>query len=227
VAAGVLAAGLAGAAPAAADTGSSGPVVTRAVVDVRPDGGRAAASVREEIVLSGVTAGATVRGKLARFDGVRVDGLTVTAAGRPVPLRYGGTGRVADVAFAAPGPGTVRLAVTYRVRGGPDAAELPLFVPAYPGAGAAARDVTFRYHIPDGYHLQGDPFPVAIGDSGTQTRELAGVPTFRDYRIGTARPGPVTPFNALAVVVIALIVVLSVVTFRYEARSGERGAAGV
>lgn len=226
----VLAAGLAGAAPAApaaAATGSTGPVVKNAVVDVRPGGGRTAASVHEEIVLGGVTDGRTVRGKLARFDGVRIDGLTITAAGRPAQLRYRDAGRVAGVSFPAPTSGTVRLVVTYRVHGGPDATELPLFVPAYPGSGAAARDVTFRYHIPDGYHLQGDPFPVAIGDTGTQTRELAGVPTFLDYRLGTARPGPITPFNALALAVIAVIVVLSVITFRYEARSARRSEANV
>lgn len=127
--------------------------------------------------------------------------------------------------FPSPTSGKLTYTVDYQVETAGGAHELPLLVPAY--ASGEKRVVAFSYHIPDGYHVQGSPFPIGIGTTGTQQRQLLGVPTFLDYRLGSEPPGPFTPFNLLGAAVIALVVGLSVVVIVREARANRRGAAHV
>ncbi|MQA96449.1 MAG: hypothetical protein GEV11_18030 [Streptosporangiales bacterium] len=54
--------------------------------------------------------------------------------------------------------GTLRLRVAYAVTGSARAPEVPLYVPAYPGAGTRA--VRLVYRVPAGRSVLGDPFPV-------------------------------------------------------------------
>lgn len=204
---------------------AEGAVLTAATVDVRPQPESSSASVREEISVSGVTEGEPVRNLLTRFDGVRVVGLTVTADGEPVEPQTGQDGDMTTVTFPSPVSGELTYTVSYRVETSAGAHELPLLVPPY--ASSERRVVAFSYRIPDGYHLQGSPFPVQIGETGNQERQLLGVPTFLDYRLGTEPPGPFTPVNLLGVTVVVLVAGLTVLVFVRDARAGRRGGRDV
>lgn len=181
--------------------------------------------MREEIVLGKVAEGATVRNLLTRFDGARVTDLEITVAGETVEPQSRQGERVTTLSFASPVSGELRYTVSYRVESADGVSKMPLLVPAY--AGDETRAVTFTYLIPDGYHLQGSPYPVGIGSTGTQTRKLLGVPTFLDYRLGQARTGPLTSFNVIGATVIAMIIALTVLVFLREARAGRRGDSHV
>jgi hypothetical protein len=207
--------------PAVAEQGD--PALKSAAIDVQPGATGSSTQVREMISLGNVERGIAIENKVPVLDGAEVSGITVVADGRPVQLDRQQATDVDTLSFSAPSSGALRYEVRYGVTGG--ASQVPIVVPAYPGADAKVVD--FRYHVPDGYYLQPDAFPAASGSTGTLTKQLTGVPTLIDYEIGTSPPGALNVDDVAGAAVIVLIAALSVWVFRREARDTEEGAAHV
>jgi hypothetical protein len=217
---GVVCLALLTAPPAASAQGTAGgePVLRQARVEVNPQPERHAATVDESFVIDGVAPGTPVEHVLATFPGVRISGLRVSVGAAPVPTTTTvGTG--ADtVAFTAPAhAGPLSYSIAYTVAQG-EQEHLPILVPGVPTNGS--RVVRLHYNVPDGYHVQGEPFPVVIGSSGHQQRDLIGVPSFLAYQLGREPSSGWSVFSWLGVLIIVLGVAMSAVVIVREARSG-------
>ncbi|GAB2963603.1 hypothetical protein LWP59_13780 [Amycolatopsis acidiphila] len=213
---GIACLALVAAPPTATAQGAAKPVLRQAQLEVTPAPQARTVTVTESITVDGVAAGSPIRHLVATFPGVRITGLRVSAGSAVVPTATA-TGAGADtISFPAPhaGPLSYDIAYTVEQRGGE---QVPILVPNVPTDGS--RVVRLRYHVPDGYHVQGEPFPVVIGSSGTQQRDLAGMPSFLAYRLGE-RPSSGWGFASWAGVLIILLgVAFSAVVMLRETRA--------
>lgn len=205
--------------PPATAQGAAKPVLRQAQLDVTPAPQARTVTVTESITIDGIAAGTPIRHLVAAFPEVQLTGLRVTTGSAAVrTTTVLGTG--ADtISFPAPHPGPLSYAIAYTVeqRGGD---RVPILVPDIPTDGSRA--VRLRYHVPDGYHVQGEPFPVVIGSSGTQQRDLAGLPSFLAYRLGERSSSGWGFASWAGVVIIVLGVAFSAVVMLRESRAGKR-----
>ncbi|KAA5837933.1 hypothetical protein F1721_00155 [Saccharopolyspora hirsuta] len=205
--------------PTATAQGTAEPVLRQAQLDVTPAPQARTVTVTESITVDGIAAGTPIRHLVAAFPEVRLTGLRVSAGSAVVPTTTV-TGTGADtISFPAPHAGPLSYVIAYTVeqRGGE---QVPILVPDVPTDGSRA--VRLRYHVPDGYHVQGEPFPVVIGSSGVQQRDLVGLPSFLAYRLGEH---PSSGWGAASwggVLIILLGVALSAVVMLRESRAGKR-----
>ncbi|AIJ23214.1 hypothetical protein [Amycolatopsis methanolica] len=199
---GIACLALVAAPPAATATAQgAGPVLRRAQLEVTPAPQARSVTVTESITVDDIAPGSPIRHLVAKFPGVEITGLRVSAGPAVLPTATT-TGAGADtISFPAPhaGPLSYDIAYTVSQHGGE---QVPILVPDAPTDGS--RVVRLRYQVPDGYHVQGEPFPVVIGSSGMQQRDLAGVPSFLAYRLGD-QPSSGRGFAGWAGVLIILL----------------------
>jgi len=207
-------------APAAAQAAGSGPTLERARIEITPDTGTGSTQVHASITLSGVRAGRRLKHLLPRFEGVGVGPLHVTSTRHRLHARSEPGHGSDTITFTAPTAGKLRYDVRYRVTPAHGQAKVPVIVPAYPGDGGKVARLI--YHVPKGYHVQGEPFPVVIGSTGSPSRDLAGVPSFVDYRISN-RPstGPGT-FTLVGLAIIVIGVTMSIIVMARDSRAARK-----
>lgn len=210
---------LPGTAAQAAPVGGK-PVLRAALIDITPEPSQQTATVRESLTVGGVPSGMPVKQILALFPGVQITGLRVMVGSSTMPVATTAGDHAQTIAFTAPHGDTLQYDVSYTVVQGGNAPQVPILVPSYPSDGS--RVVRLRYHVPDGYHIQGEPFPIVVGSTGTQQRDLIGVPSFLSYQLGSQPSSGWSIFSWLGVVIIVIGVAMSAVVLVREARSESR-----
>lgn len=206
--------------PAQAATADGKPVLRSALIDITPAPASRTVSVHESLTVDGVRSGMSVQQVLAQFPGVRIAGLQILVGTAAMSVATVAGDHAQLVAFPAPHGDALRYEVSYTVAQAADAPQVPILVPSYAGDGS--RVVQLRYHVPDGYHIQGEPFPVVVGASGTQQRDLVGVPSFLAYQLATQPSSGWSIFSWIGVLIIVLGVLMSAVVLIREARSESR-----
>jgi hypothetical protein len=196
------------------------PVLREARIDVRPEPQSKIVAVDESFTVDGVGSGTSVTHVLARFPGVEISGLRVMVGSTQVLATTPSEGEhAATIAFTAPREGKLSYTLAYTVQESGHE-QVPILVPHYAGDGS--RLVRLRYHVPEGYHVQGEPFPVVIGSTGVQQRDLIGVPSFVAYELGRQPSSGWGLFSWMGAIIIVLGLVMSVVVIVREARAARR-----
>lgn len=214
---GVLAAVvLSSATRAQADTGSL--KLASADVQITPTQPGKPVQVREKIKLKG-KAGEPVKNVSPRLPGARIQNLSILAAGKQLDPQTKRDAGLRTMSFQPPGGQQISYEVRYEVA--TSGSRIPLVVPAYAGGGSKV--VHFTYRVPEGYYLQGSPFPTVFKATGDVGRKMQAIPMFSDFTIAQSPPGVLTPFNIAGGAVIFVIVVLSVLVVVAESRAARRG----
>lgn len=203
---------------ALAQESASGLQLKSAKVDITPVKPGELVRVREKIELKGKSNG-PIENVMPVLAGAEVRGLKILVGGRIVSPKIGQDADLKKVSFKPPGGRGVSYEVTYDVA--TSGSRTPLLVPSYAGGGG--RVVQLTYHVPDGYYLQGSPFPVVFDSTGDMGRNLQALPSFTDYGIASSPASPFTVTNIFGAAVILFIVALSVLVFFVESRTSSRG----
>ena len=203
---------------ALAQEGGSGTQLKSAKVELTPVKPGELVRVSESIELNEKPDG-PIENVMPILAGAEVRGLKIISGGREISPTVKKDADLKKVSFEPPGGGGVSYKVTYDVA--TEGSRTPLLVPSYAGGGG--RVVKLTYHVPDGYYLQGSPFPVVFDSTGDVGRNLQALPTFTDYEVASSPAGPFTATNIFGAVVIVFIVGLSVLVFFVESRASSRG----
>ena len=179
--------------------------------------------IREEIELKGKAQGA-VKNDSPVLPGAQINNLRIIAAGQEVQPTIKKDAGLKTVSFQPPGGEQISYEVRYEVA--TTGSRIPLLVPSYAGGGSNVVNLT--YHVPEGYYLQGSPFPAVFESTGDVGRKLQAIPMFADFTIAQSPPGIFTPFNIAGGAVVVVVVVLSVLVVFAESRAARRrGEVGV